>query len=192
MTTRIPRLILAPASLLAFVVLATAGLLTASCGGDGGPTSPSGNNNLRLMLTDAPIDDVEKVNIYFTSVTAKPVGQSPIELALQLQNNPIDLLTLDDQVVGFATGAVTPGDFEYLRINIDASRSNIIVKGVQKSLRVPSEEIKINGGFTVDEAHLTTLTLDFDAKSSLVSLGNGDWLLKPVVIVSDTKTNAQP
>jgi Domain of unknown function (DUF4382) len=191
MTKRIPSSILTPTAVLAFLVVVTGGLLTASCGG---PTSPSGNSNLRLMLTDAPIDDVEEVNIFFTSVTAKPVGQPPIELELVLdpQDNPMDLLTLDDKVIGFATGVVTPGDFEYIRINIDASRSNIVENSVQKPLRVPSEEIKVLGGFKVDENHLTTLTLDFDAEASLVSLGNGGWLLKPIVVVSDTKTAAQP
>ena len=38
------------------------------------PASPSGTgSNLRLMLTDAPAG-VDQVNIYFTSVDAKPVG----------------------------------------------------------------------------------------------------------------------
>ena len=76
----------------AFSALVIASLATASCGG--GPTSPSGTPNLRLMLTDDITDDVEQVNIYFTSVTAKPVGQSPQELALELSPNPVDLLTL--------------------------------------------------------------------------------------------------
>jgi hypothetical protein len=76
--------------------VATVAGLVAACGGS--PTSPSGNTNLRLMLTDAPIEGLEKVNIYFTSVTVKPVGKPTEELALQLQENPVDLLTLDDKV----------------------------------------------------------------------------------------------
>lgn len=178
------------ACLAAIVGLALAGILTAC--GSGSPTSPTANGNLRLMLTDAPIGDVEKVNIYFTGVTVKPVGQSPQQLALQLQNNPVDLLTLDDQVIGFATGVVTPGDFEFIHINVDASKSNIVQNGVQKPLRVPSQEIKILGGFSVDANHVTSLTLDFDAKASLVSLGNGEWLLKPVVVVASENTSRQP
>ena len=191
MRLRISRRKVKSACLAAVVGVALAGLLTAACSG-GGPTSPSANGNLRLMLTDAPIDDVEKVNIYFTDVTVKPAGQSPQKLTLQLQSNPIDLLTLDDQVVGFATGAVTPGDFEFIHINIDASKSNIVENGVQKPLRVPSQEIKILGGFTVDANHATSLTLDFDAKASLVALGNGEWLLKPVVVVTGNNTSPQP
>ena len=48
-------------------------------------------------------------------------------------------------------------------------------------LRIPSQEIKILGGFRVDDDGTTTITLDFDAERSLVKLGNGEWLLKPVI-----------
>jgi hypothetical protein len=190
MTQRITPGTLKSACLAAVIGLSLAGLLTASCS-DGGPTSPSANSNLRLMLTDAPIDDVEEVNIYFTDITVKPVGQPVQTLALQLQTNPIDLLTLDDQVVAFAAGAVTPGNFEFIHINIDASKSNIVENGVEKPLRVPSEEIKVLRGFTVDANHVTSLTLDFDARASLVALGNGGWLLRPVIVMTGNNTSSQ-
>ena len=187
---RLRRLKLPPVYALAFVVATVAGLV-AAC--SDGPTSPSGNTNLRLMLTDDPIEGLEKVNIYFTSVTVKPVGKPSEELMLQLQgNNPVDLLTLDDTVVGFATGVVTPGDFEFIHINIDESRSFIVVNGAQRPLRVPSEEIKILGGFKVDESHVTTLTLDFDAQASIVTLGNGGFLLNPVIVKTGNNSSSQP
>ena len=188
MMKRMRQLRLTATYTLAFAVLVVAGL-AAACGS---PTSPSGNTNLRLMLTDAPIEGLEKVNIYFTTVTVKPVGKPPEELTLQLQENPVDLLTLDDKVVGFAAGVVTPGEFEFIRINIDASKSFIVVNGAQKSLRVPSEEIKILGGFKVDESHATTMTLDFDAQASLLTLGNGEFLLNPVIVKTGSNTSAQP
>jgi hypothetical protein len=174
---------------LACTVLAVGGFV-AACSGS--PTSPSGNANLRLMLTDAPIDGLEKVNIYFSSVTVKPVGEPPRELTLQLQENPVDLLTLDDKVIGFAAGVVTPGDFEFIHINIDESKSSIVVKGAQRPLQVPSEEIKILGGFKVDENHVTTLTLDFDAQASIVTLGNGGFVLKPVIVKTGNNSSSQP
>ena len=174
---------------LVMLTLAGAGGV-AACGS---PTSPSGNANLRLLLTDDPIEGLEKVNIHFTGVTAKPAGQPPEQLALDLQgNNPVDLLTLDDQVIGFATGVVTPGDFEFIHIDIDERQSHIVVNGEQKPLQVPSEEIKVLGQFTVDEDHMTTLTLDFDAAASIIQLGNGDFLLKPVIVITGNNTSSQP
>lgn len=181
-----------PAYLTAVVTLTAAGIISASCGGN--PTSPSAivNANLRLMLTDAPIDDVEEVNIYFTSVTAKPVGRPPTELLLELEENPIDLLTLEDTVAEFAAALVPPGDYEFIHINIDEDRSSVVEKGVTKSLQVPSEEIKILGGFKVDDSTATTLTLDFDAKASLLLRGNGEWLLRPVVVITGNNTSSRP
>ncbi len=144
--------------------IAAMALIAASCGGS--PTSPmagAGGSNLRLLLTDAPIDDVEQVNIYFTNVTVKPVGRPPEDLSLQLQTNPVDLLTLTNRVTGFAAGAVPPGEYEFIHINIEQSRSYLVERGAQKSLRVPSQEIKILGGFQVGDDQTTTLTIDFDA-----------------------------
>ncbi len=120
------------------------------------PFSPSDNANLSILLTDDLTDDVEQVNIYFTSVTAKPVGKPVRELRVELETNPINLLELDDRVTKFAAGVVEPGAYEFIHINIDENRSSIVENGVRKSLRIPSEEVKILGTFTVEDNHRTT------------------------------------
>jgi hypothetical protein len=164
--------------------------LAAACGGNpAGPGSVSGAN-LAVMLTDAPIDDVQQVQIFFTSVTAKPVGRPVETLVLQLAENPVDLLTLSDRSIVFAAGVVEEGRYEFMHINIDEQRSYLVENGVRKSLRVPSGEVKVLGGFTVDENTRTTLTLDFDAKESLVRLGNGDWLLRPIIVITGNNTSS--
>lgn len=186
MIKRMRRLKLTPAYVLTFTVLAVAGTV-AACGG--GPTSPSGNTNLRLMLTDAP-GDFQMVYICFDSVTAKPVNKPPQELSLQLENNCVDLLTLANDVIGFAAGAVEPGDYEYIHVNIDPSKSYVKVDDEEIHLRVPSNQVKILGGFNVDDQQLTTLTLDFDAEASVVPLGNDEFLLKPVIIKAGNTTSS--
>jgi hypothetical protein len=95
----------------------------------------------------------------------------------------VDLLTLDNQVIALATGAVPAGDYEFIQIEIDPAQSSVLENGVTKSIQTPSNEIKILGGFTVDGD--TTVTLDFDAAKSLLPLGNGAWLLKPVIVKAD-------
>ena len=68
-------------------------------------------------------------------------------------------------------------------INLDEAMSHLVLTdGNQVPVRIPSEEIKILGGFEVADETTTTITLDFDAEQSLVSLGNGGWLLKPIII----------
>jgi hypothetical protein len=118
------------------------------------------------------------------------VGRPVETLVLQLAENPVDLLTLSDRSIVFAAGVVEEGRYEFMHINIDEQRSYLVENGVRKSLRVPSGEVKVLGGFTVDENTRTTLTLDFDAKESLVRLGNGDWLLRPIIVITGNNTSS--
>jgi hypothetical protein len=165
---------------LAAMFAGTCALAAGAC--DDSPSSPSPTSTLTIMLTDAPIDAVQQVNIFFTGVTVKPSGQSVQRLELQLTPNPVDLLTLDTQVVALATGVVPAGDYEFIQIEIDPVRSSVMEDGVAKPVQTPSSEIKVLGGFTVDEATGANVTLDFDAEKSLLPLGNGNWLLKPVIV----------
>jgi len=176
-------------ALLVSVAAGVASLIVMGCNEN--PLSPSGNANLTLLLTDDLTDDVQQVNIYFTSITAKPVGKPVQELRLELENNPINLLELDNRVTMLAAGVVEPGAYEFIHINIDQDRSSIVENGVRTSLRIPSEEVKILGNFTVDENHRTTLTLDFDADDSLSRLGNGGWLLRPVIVITGNNVSSR-
>lgn len=147
------------------------------------PTAPSPSANLIVQLTDDHTDNVEQVNLFFTSVTANPISGPPETIPVVLTDNPQDLLVLRDAVIPLAIARVEPGDYESLRINLDAEQSNIVEGGKVFPIRIPSEEIKILGGFTVRDDGTTRVTLDFDAERSLVRLGNGEWLLKPVISI---------
>jgi Domain of unknown function (DUF4382) len=170
-------------------MVAGIGLASPAC--DDSPLSPSGNANLVLMLEDDVTDDVDQINVYFTSVTAKPAGRPVERLNLELANNPVNLLELDDRATMFATGVVEPGEYEFIQINIDERRSNLVESGERKDLQVPSQEVKVLGRFTVDEDHRTTITLDFDADESLIRRGNGEWLLRPVIVITGNDTSSR-
>ena len=83
---------------------------------DGSPTSPSGSPNLVVNLTDDYTDDVDEVNIFFASVTANPTDGPPEILELALEQNPQDLLVLQDAVITLATSVVEPGEYASLTI----------------------------------------------------------------------------
>lgn len=51
-----------------------------------------------------------------------------------------------------------------------------------RPLRIASGEVKVLGGFVVPETGAAVVTLDFDAAASLNHLGNGNWLLTPVIV----------
>ena len=147
------------------------------------PTAPSGSPNLVVRLTDDHTLQVDKVRLYFTTVKAKPVDGPTETLNLELTTNPQDLLVLQDTVITLATADVPLGEYNFLMINLDEAASHLVLRnGDQVPVRIPSEEIKILGGFEVADETTTTITLDFDAEQSLVSLGNDGWLLKPVII----------
>ena len=164
---------------------------TSSGGGESSDTSLDGGSNsvtsssdplgtLSIYLTDAPTDEVSSVNVYITGLTIKRSGAS-VE---RFGNNVglLDLLDLRDSTMLIAEDNVTAGEYEFIRVELDQSRSNVIVSGEALPLKIPSEEIKVLGGFVVPTGGFTNILLDFDADKSLVKLGNGNWLLKPVIV----------
>ena len=168
--------------LLSLLSVTTVTVLTlAACDS---PTAPSDSPNLVVRLTDAHTENVDEVNLFFTTVTAKPADGPTYSLDLVLIPNPQDLLLLQDMVITLATAIVPLGMYDFLMINLDEELSDLVLKdpsGMHVPLQIPSEEIKILGGFEVTAGGLTTITLDFHVEESLVSLGNGDWLLTPVI-----------
>ena len=164
---------------------------TSSGGGESSDTSLDGGSNsvtsssdplgtLSIYLTDAPTDEVSSVNVYITGLTIKRSGASVERFSNDV--GLIDLLDLRDSTLLIAEDNVTAGDYEFIRVGLDQSRSNVIVSGETLPLKIPSEEIKVLGGFVVRTGGSTNIVLDFDADKSLVKLGNGNWLLKPVIV----------
>ena len=44
----------------------------------------------------------------------------------------------------------------------------------------------------IETKAVLTLTLDFDAEASIVALGNGGFLVKPVIVMTGNNTRSQP
>ena len=153
---------------------------------DGGSSSVTSSGDslgtLSIYLTDAPTDEVSEVNVYITGLTVKRSGASVERFSYDV--GLIDLLTLQNSTMLMAENKVPAGDYQFIRVELDQSRSNVIDKltGETLPLKIPSEEIKVTGGFVVPAGGATNIVLDFDADKSLVKLGNGNWLLKPVIV----------
>ena len=86
------------------------------------------------------------------------------------------------------TLSVESGTYEFFQVDLDESGSYVVESGEEKPLQIPSTEIKVLGGFEVPEGEATTLLLDFDVDQSLVQEGNGEWLLKPVIVMQQVTT----
>jgi hypothetical protein len=98
----------------------------------------------------------------------------------------VDLLGLQEGVfedLGFA--ALPVGNYGQIRLHLTAAE--VVVDGVTHPLTVPSGEesgLKIEGGFTVEDGEVTTLTVDFDAARSLEETERGDYVMKPVIFLA--------
>jgi hypothetical protein len=173
-------------SLKSITVIISAALvvfLFSGCGGGGSETSSGGSSgNLNIYLTDAPTDEVSRVNVYITGLTVKRSGASVERISDDV--GLIDLLTLQNSTQLIAVANVQPGNYEFIMVELDQNRSSVVEKssGSTLPLKIPSQEIKVLGGFVVKTEGQTDVVLDFDADKSLVKLGNKNWQLKPVIV----------
>jgi len=151
---------------------------------DDSPSTPTSSGTLRVMLTDAPAEAVERVNVFVSSLTVKRLNREPEQVTLNLTPNPVDLLTLRNRVVTLAAGEVPAGQYEWVEIRLDETRSNIVDSGVTRAVDLADETIRILHTFNINENVQTVVTLDFDANASLTQLPNGTWVLSPVIRVT--------
>jgi hypothetical protein len=156
---------------------------------DDSPSTPTEAGTLQIMLTDAPMQAVDRVNVFVTGVTVKRLNRQPEAVLLNLTPNPVDLLTLQNRVVTLAAGDVEAGQYEYVEIRLDESRSSIVESGTTRPVDIANETIRIVHTFNIDEDVRTVVTLDFDAAASLTRLPNGNWVLSPVVRVTSNIAN---
>ena len=181
----------------------------AGCGGGGDSAGASGGGagTLGISLTDAPACGFDAVNVTVSKVRVHQSGTAADNAGgwSEIILNParkINLLDLTNGVLEYLGETALPaGHYTQVRLLLaanDASSpvSNSVVlssgSSAQIALKTPSAVqtgIKLVHGFDVAAGQRMDLVLDFDACKSVVSLGNGGFLLKPVVKVIPTARN---
>ena len=181
----------------------------AGCGGGGGSGDGggSGSGTLGISLTDAPACGFDAVNVTVTKVRVHQSGTASDSAGgwSEITLNParkINLLDLTNGVFEYLGETGLPaGHYTQVRLllapnNASSPFSNSVVlpsdPGTEIALRTPSAVqtgIKLVHGFNVAAGQRTDLMLDFDACKSVVALGNGGFLLKPVIKVIPTELN---
>lgn len=176
-------------------LLAAGALALAACGSD----TRSGTGTVSFYMTDAPVDEAEALILgmeYFELKPANgPAFRVDFDEELYDEHGVVELNILD-YTKGLAATLVSgeeipAGDYEWLRIFFDESRSHIVIDGEQYSFFMPSGEqtgYKAIGGFTVPVNQEVAYMLDFDVRRSVLEppgLGpHGEprrFLLKPTV-----------
>jgi hypothetical protein len=161
----------------------------------GGIVSKTGT--LEMYLTDAP-GDYQEVNIEI----AKIEGHIAIEgedgywevLKEWPAGYPVNLIELENTSILLASLELEPNQYTQLRIFLKSDASLVMEgeEGPEGSteivlLEIPSSEntgIKLNHPFEIVGGMVTKLTIDFDARKSIIKTGNGKYKMKPVISLS--------
>lgn len=182
---------------LSIFVSSLALLALAACGGGGGGSA--GTGTLGVSLTDSPACGFSAVNVTVNKVrvhqssTASSTDGGWIDIALNPARK-INLLDLSNGVLtDLGETALPAGHYTQLRLVLDRNAGVNVANSVVLSsttaeipLDTPSavqSGIKLINEFDVAANERTDLLLDFDACKSIVTTGNGTYLLKPVIEV---------
>ncbi len=182
--------------LLIFVV---AMVLAAACGSDG-PTPPreGAATSEALTATEAPKTTSEALGTLEVRVTDQP-GAEVSAIVLTVQNIEVNISDGDDS--GWRTVVEGPAEFDLLQLNgieeilgsaslevgryqqirLDVVSAQVTIPNGVRSATVPSDKLRLVGGFDVVEGETTIVTLDFDAQRSVIFIPMRGPQLKPVV-----------
>jgi hypothetical protein len=173
-----------------FVYLSIAVLLGgiatfSSCKKDTG-TSGAGTTKVQIRMTDAP-GNFEKINLSVKEIVLISGGKPYAFAATTSIFNILDFrIGTSNPDILVASGEMPTGDITEIRLVLNDSGNTIVVGGVQQSLSTPSGQssgwkVKLTANPSLVQGVTYSLLLDFDAAKSIVSAGNGKYVLKPVV-----------
>lgn len=139
-------------------------------------------SKMTVKMTDAP-GDFQQVNVEILEVQVHHDTQGWI--VLPTNQGIYDLLTLQNDITTVLVnqGELPAGHINQLRLVLGATNT-VMVDSVTYALATPSAQqsglkINVNADFAPNETY--ELLLDFDAGQSIVTQGNGGYLLKPVI-----------
>jgi hypothetical protein len=198
----------APFSRIAlFATTAIAAATLVACGGGGASTSaPTATmGTLGVSMTDAPACGFDAVNVTVNKVRVNQSasasetdgGWTDITLSPAKKINLLNLTNGVLEALGQTT--LAPGHYSQLRLVLDANTgtglaNSVIATGstAEQTLVTPSATqsgIKLVNEFDIAAGQRVDLVLDFNACKSVLTTGNGKYMLKPVVKVIPTAVN---
>ncbi|UTA48169.1 DUF4382 domain-containing protein [Simiduia sp. 21SJ11W-1] len=162
-------------------LLATCGLL-AACGGS---SSDDDKATLNLAIVDGPVDAADAVVIAFTELELKPANGSSVVVTLD-EAATLNLLDYQGEVSAPLVSdlELDAGEYNWVRLGVDAAASYIEIDGAQYPLEIPSAAqtgLKLNRGFTLAAGGITDFTIEFDLRKSVHQEGTGDYKLRPTL-----------
>lgn len=160
---------------------------------------PDTAGSISFSLTDAPVDNIDAINIMISNVAIKadnddddqsgwiniPITNSEWINLLELQNGLTTELAFLDQL--------GPGTYSQIRLILDSNNPPFAIDQSDNSIevKIPSGNqsgIKLKTSFEVITDETTDIVVDFDLRKSLKSVAGGARLqMKPVLRSIDNK-----
>ncbi|MBC9913716.1 DUF4382 domain-containing protein [Chitinophaga varians] len=166
----------------AIVALPALALLFTACNKN--DSDNSGKAKMTVYLTDAPANyDAVNIDIQDVQVNASNTdnGWQSIHLLRLGIYNLLNFSNGLDTVL--ASQDIPAGNISQIRLILGTNNS-VVVKGTSYPLSTPSAQqsgLKLNVHATLTAGIEYRLWLDFDANRSVVTTGNGGYVLKPVI-----------
>lgn len=171
--------------LYAGLVILTVGLTVLNgCKKDGG-NNTDGTTKVQIRMTDAP-GDFDRINLSVKEIVLLSGGKPYVFAATVSAFNILDFrIGTSKPDILVASGEMPSGEITEIRLVLN-DNNTIVVNGVTQDLKTPSGQtsgwkVKLSQNPSLVPGVTYSLLLDFDAAKSIVSTGNGKYLLKPVV-----------
>ena len=145
------------------------------------PTAPSATaGTVEVRVTDKLPEGVSKVLVTASQIEAQRTGpDGNAGWSTILESPPVfDLIAVSGLEGVLGASLLPEGSYSQLRLAI--TKVVVTIDGKDTEAKVPSDRLKVVGGFKVEPGKTTVLTLDFDADRSVVIAGP-NINFKPVV-----------
>ncbi|MNJ91521.1 hypothetical protein D3C87_91730 [compost metagenome] len=149
-------------------------------------SSASGTTKVEIRMTDAP-GNFDKINLSVKEIVLFSDGKPYTFASTTNIFNILDFrIGSSNPDILVASGEMPSGEITEIRLVLNDSGNTIVVGGVSQALTTPSGQssgwkVKLKANPSLVPGVTYSLLLDFDAAKSIVSTGNGKYLLKPVV-----------
>ncbi len=173
-------------------VLVVFAFVLMGCSGDG-DGDLEGTGTARVVLTDAPMSDVQEVHVHITRVEVVSSGEGVRTLLTDADiPDDIELIALAQDPLLLGQPLIPAGQYTQVRLILDAAPgANYIIDGdgVRHDLTVPSGSQTgaklVTGEFTINEGEVVTILLDFHAAASVHQAGaSGQSIMRPTIFAS--------
>ena len=149
-------------------------------------TTSDGTTKVQIKMTDAP-GDFDNINLSVKEIVLVSGGKPYVFASTAGVFDILDFrIGTSNPDILVASGEMPTGEITEIRLVLNETGNTIVVNGVTQELKTPSAQtsgwkVKLNANPNLVDGAAYTLLLDFDAAKSIVSTGNGKYLLKPVV-----------